>query len=408
MADDDSPIDLGPVTESGGDSVVEETSKSWLQRIGESVMGVVIGFALVIGSCVLLFWNEGRAVKEARSLAEGAGLVVSVAADRVDPANEGKLVHIAGDLTAGGPAVDPEFGIRSAGVRLQRSVEMMQWIEETESETKKELGGSERTRTTYKYSKAWRDHPIDSSRFKERSGHLNPPMTYRTRGSLAPGIKLGAFAVPDGLLGNFGSTRPVSIPEDSVASMRAKFNRPVRAADGTLYVGVESATPAVGDYKIAFAEVPLQAASIVARQAGVGLGPFQAKAGGTVELIAAGRVPAADMFKQAQDANRIITWILRAVGAVLMFIGFALILGPLSVLASVIPILGDVVGAGAGLVGLLLTAAVAPLVIAVAWFFYRPLVSLIVLVVGGALTYGAIWLVRQRRAQKAAAKPAAA
>ena len=77
-------------------SFTETTSTSWFGRLRHSVGGVVIGLVLIVGMVVLLFWNEGRAVTTARSLAEGAGAVVSVGADAVDAANEGKLVHVSG------------------------------------------------------------------------------------------------------------------------------------------------------------------------------------------------------------------------------------------------------------------------------------------------------------------------
>ena len=73
------------------------------------------------------------------------------------------------------------------------------------------------------------------------------------------------------------------------------------------------------------------------------------------------------------------TWILRFGGVLAMFIGFMLILNPLVVVADVVPFIGNILSAGAGIVSLVLTAIVAPVVIAVAWFWYRPLVS-----VGGA------------------------
>ena len=65
-------------------SFTETTSVSWFGRLRNSVGGVVIGLLLIIGMVVLLFWNEGRAVTTARSLAEGAGAVVSVGADAVE------------------------------------------------------------------------------------------------------------------------------------------------------------------------------------------------------------------------------------------------------------------------------------------------------------------------------------
>ena len=393
---------------SDGDSVTEVTQKSWLQRIGSSFGGVVTGFVLIAVSVALLFWNEGRAVTTARSLSEGAGIVRSVSSEKLDTNNDGKLVHVAGNLTPGGPATDPEFGMTSSGVRLVRTVEMYQWIEESESSSKKEVGGSEKTTTTYKYTRAWKDKPVESGKFKEPGGHRNPDMVYQSRITLAPDIKLGVFETPDNLMRGFGTEEPMPAAANHLAAIRRKLDKTVHVVDGKIYVGEKADQPRVGDYRIGFAEVPVQPASIIARQAGTNLEPYRTQAGGTVQLIAAGRVPAADMFQKAQADNSTLTWILRAVGCVLMFVGFSMIMGPLGVLADVLPILGDIVRAGTGLVALLCTVAIAPLVIAIAWLFYRPLLSVGILVVGAGLTYGVIWLAKQRKAAKAAALPKAA
>ncbi len=392
-----------------GDQFSETTQKSWLQRIVQSFAGVIFGFLLIIASCVLLFWNEGRAVKTAQSLTEGAGLVKTVAVATLDPANEGKLVHVVGTLTTAGPATDNEFGMKSSGIRLIRHVEMFQWTEESESETKKNVGGSETTKTTYKYARTWTNKSVDSSKFKERTGHTNPQMTYRDRSALAPQIKLGVFAVPDGLVRGFGTEEALPATDDQAAALAKRINKPVQVADGILYIGKDPAQPTVGDFKIAFTEVRQQPASIVAAQSGSSFIPYRTQAGGSVELISAGQVPAADMFKQAQDDNRMLTWLLRAGGVVAMFLGFGLIMGPIGVLADFLPILGDVVRAGTGLIGLLCTAVIAPVVIAVAWFVYRPFVAVGVLVVGAVIVYGAIRLSRVRAAaRKAAQVPKAA
>jgi hypothetical protein len=113
------------------------------------------------------------------------------------------------------------------------------------------------------------------------------------------------------------------------------------------------------------------------------------------------------MFKAAQRENAVLTWILRAVGAFVMFIGFALVLNPLVVVADVVPFIGSVLGAGAALVSLIATLVVAPVVIAVAWFFYRPLVSVIVLALGFGAAYG-LKRLAIRRKSAAAPQPASA
>ena len=45
----------------------EVTSQSWFQRIGSALMGVLLGIVLFLVSFPVLFINEGRAVKTAKS-----------------------------------------------------------------------------------------------------------------------------------------------------------------------------------------------------------------------------------------------------------------------------------------------------------------------------------------------------
>jgi hypothetical protein len=117
-------------------------------------------------------------------------------------------------------------------------------------------------------------------------------------------------------------------------------------------------------------------------------------------LVRYGAHSAADMFAQAQRENRIMTWLLRLGGVIAMFIGFMMILSPLVVVADVVPLIGNVLQAGAGIVSAILTAIIAPVVIAIAWLWYRPLISVAVLVVGFGIAYG----FKQLASRKAAAR----
>lgn len=382
------------------DQVTEVTSTSWLSRLGQAIVGVFMGLVAILVASVLLFWNEGRAIKTAQGLTEGAGIVRNVAADKVDAANDGRLVHVSGMLSTGGPVADPDFAVRVQGVRLIRHVEMYQWKEETQTETRTKLGGGEERTTTYKYVRDWSDKPIDSTRFKEPRGHTNPVMTYQSREALAAGTRLGAFAVPDSLLRGFGERRALPATEAQANALQIRINKPVAVIDGVLHVGRDPSQPAIGDMKISFFQVPLQTASVVATQSSGGFVPFRTHTGTTVELISPGAVPAAIMFQHAQEENVTMTWILRAVGVFVMFAGFGLILRPLKVVADVIPFLGSIVGAGTGLIALLCTMAIAPIVIAIGWLWYRPLIGIAVLVAGFAATWGLMRLARSRVARK--------
>jgi hypothetical protein len=88
-----------------------------------------------------------------------------------------------------------------------------------------------------------------------------------------------------------------------------------------------------------------------------------------------------------------------------MGIGFALVLSPLSVLASVIPFLGSLVGAGAGPTALVLTLALGPLTIAIAWFAVRPLMAIGGVAAGLIAAFLVSRLRSPRRSGLAAAPP---
>jgi hypothetical protein len=120
-------------------------------------------------------------------------------------------------------------------------------------------------------------------------------------------------------------------------------------------------------------------------------------------MATAGSVPAQDMFKAAERENTLITWLVRLAGTFGVFLGFALVLRPLVVIGDFIPLIGSILGAGAGLISLMLTALVAPLVIAVAWFYYRPLTAILILAVGAAAAIGLKTLASRRASIRAAA-----
>lgn len=398
---DNSPSDAGS---SGGfsDSFTETTSTSWFSRIGQSIMGVLFGIVLVAGSAFLLFWNEGRAVQTARSLTEGQGVVVDADAARVDPGNDGKLVHVAGDLKTTAPLNDAEFGVSAPAARLVRTAEMYQWKEESHTETQKNFGGSEERTTTYTYVQTWSDNRIDSGKFKRPDGHANPQMRYRRFEVTARDATLGAFRPGEAVLAHLAAGSELRVDPAAAGAVRQRAGASAQVADGRIYIGADPAQPRIGDLRISYHTAPTGPVSLIGQQAGTGFAEYQTKAGDRLLMVRAGTLSAADMFKAAQDENRILTWILRLVGVVAMFIGWMLMMRPLVVLADVIPFLGSVMGAGTGLVALLATAVVAPIVIAIAWFWYRPLVSLGVLVVGGAIVYGVKTLAARRTVARAA------
>ncbi len=398
---------LGDVlSTTSSDSFTETTSTSWLQRIINSFVGALVGFILVIASIVGIFWNEGRAVNTARALAEGAGAVVSVDVSKVDPADEGKLVHVMGAASATAPLVDPQFQVKTSGLKLLRAVEMYQWRQDEHTETRNKLGGGQETVTTYTYSRVWSASRADSGAFRQPNGHANPAMAFTRREFVAGDAKLGAFSLPPDLIGQLGDGARFDVDPAVLAAQSGQTPRE-QVVDGAIYVGANPADPRVGDLKISYSLAPNGPVSAIARQAGASLAPYQTKAGGTLYIIDPGELDAAQMFKQAESENAMMTWVIRGVALVAMWIGFALAFSPLSALAAVIPFLGSLVGAGAGLASFVLTLALEPLMVAIAWFTVRPLMSVVIMAIGLALAFAASRLMASRRLALATAPPKA-
>lgn len=371
----------------GGDTFTETSSTSWFERIGNSLKALLIAPIVILIGIVLLGWNEGRAVGTARSLTEGAGVVVSIAAAPVDPANEGKLVHVMAPLAVTGKLRDANFGVAADGLRLVRKVEAFQWKESSHSETRKKLGGGEETITTYSYATDWTDTPVDGASFKQPNGHRNPPVPVASQTFQAQKVQLGDFTLTPAQAGSFG--KPVARPVEpgELAAVKAAAGGGAAQAqilDGRVYFGADPARPKVGDFRISYELVPAGDATVVARQTGKGFTGYATSNGRTIEILHDGQVPAAQVFKEAQQENTILTWILRAVGLVVLFVGFSMLVGPLSVIADIVPFIGSIVGGIGGFFAFGAALFVGSITIAIAWFAVRPLMSIGLIVAGVA------------------------
>ena len=389
------------------DTFTVTTRQGWFSRIASSFVGVLIGFLLVLGMIFLLFWNEGRAVQTAQSLAEGAGAVVDVSSDAVDPANEGRLVHAAGTVATTETLSDPDFGITATGVTLIRRAEMYQWKEESRSETKKNLGGSEETVTTYTYSRGWDDNRQDSSDFKQPGGHQNPEMRWLDRSFALSEATMGAWRLDVQTLSRIGGAEALPLTAADAQKVKDTFGwGDAKIVQSRIYIGQDPNAPQIGDQRISYELVKLGPISVVAQQTGDGFTQYQTQAGDSLFMVDRGSVPAEQMFADAVAENTVVTWILRGVGLLLLAVGFGLTMGPIGVIADVIPFLGSIVRMGTGLVAFLLAIVVGTIVIAIAWFWYRPLLALGILVAGALVSWGLVKLGRSRAPQPAA--PAAA
>lgn len=378
----------------------EVTSTSWFGRIGESIKSFLFGLAMFAGSFYLLFWNEGRAVRTEKSLNEGRGAVVSVAADRVDPANNQKLVHITGKAVTAETLADPDFLIAANAIKLRRNVEMYQWEEKKETSTRKKVGGGEERTTTYSYNKSWDSHPIDSSSFKESEEHLNPKaMAFDSREAQAEHVTVGAFTLTHSLLDKMSDFEPIAITDQHLAALPAELKAKLKLHNNTFYAGADPQAPQIGDTRVTFSAVNPADVSVVSKQTGTSFEPYKASAGMDIEMLKRGVFTAQAMFESALRENTMWTWILRAGGFFMMFLGLVLFFRPISVLGDVIPFVGSMLAFGTGLFAFVIAGVLSVGTVGVAWVVYRPVLGITLLSAALAIL---VWFAMSGRKKAAA------
>jgi uncharacterized protein YjbI with pentapeptide repeats len=362
--------------------------KSWQDNWLLAKIGFYLGLILAVAGLGLLGYSEYSGAKKAQALEQGASNVTSIAADKVDPANEGKLVHVVGPAQTKETLTDAELGVSTSAIRLSRKVEMYQWQEKKESKKK----GND-TITSYTYDRTWSDKPIDSSKFNQQSGHENPPWPFEAKSWQAGDVTLGSFTLAPSLIDK------IKGEERLPATDSGKLPDNVKVHDGQFYKG-DPASPAVGDARIEYKVAKPGTISVVAKQAQNGLVPFQDD-GQTIELVQAGTQSAGAMFETAKTGHAILTWLLRVGAFVLLAFGLYLVGQPNVYRADSIPLVGDILALGGISFGITVGLALALLVSGGILLVYLPLLSA-PLLAGAAVILVASRLIGARQAEKAA------
>ena len=378
-------------------SFTEVTNTSIFGRLGGAFKGIIVGLVMMVISVPLLFWNEGRAVHRAMTLAQGRGAVVeNVASESVDAANEGKLVHMTGTATSQETLEDPKFGIGvDNAIKLHRTVEMFQWEEDVSTKTRKKLGGGEETVKEYSYSKQWSEDQIDSSDFHSQGqstyGSGNPPMPFSSNTRQASKVDFGAFQLSDSQTGRISQFEDLTLSQSDLDKVPDEaFKAKLKLEGNMLYLGENPQSPQIGDVRVWFSSVGDSDISFIYQQSGNSFQPYQFPKG-SIQLFEMGTHSADELFTHAETANKVLTWILRFAGFLLMAFGIGLCLRPLAVMGDIVPFIGGMVGFAIAIVSALVAGGISLIVISIAWLFYRPVLAIILI----AVAIGLFILVRK-------------
>ena len=398
-------------------------------RLSNSVKGIGTGFLLLLAGTVLLWWNEGRAVKTAEMLEEAQGVTVHVEdVSQPDPSLDGKLIHATAFTQTADSLCDVTFGIGAVAVRLERTVQYYQWVEDAKTETRDKIGGGQEEVTTYTYSREWVGSPVNSQEFKDADYRQKNfvVMNLEDECYLAENVTFGAYRLPENLISSISGTVPMEL--DFSKGQLKQWDRDVRMCfeskakaepDSTavpdnvpddtadagyvhvngnvLYFGKNPNEPQIGDMSITFTKVLPGEATVIAQVNGDRLQSYVAENGKTFSALISGAAGLEEMYKSEHRSNKFLTWLLRLAGLLLVTGGLKGIFGILTTLLKVLPLLSDIVGLGVGLVCNVLGLVWSLLIVALSWLFYRPVIAAVLL---AAIIVLIVFLVKKGKDKK--------
>lgn len=334
--------------------------------------GVLSGLLLLIIGIGLLWYNEGRTVKTLNTINEAKKNYTDVSSATVDSKYEGKLIATKGKIDINNVSLltDTKFGINVKAAKLKRVVEMYQWKESCETD--------EDDKTTCTYEQVWEDSLIDSSDFKE-PGHTNPTtMPYASEEYIADNVKLGAYILPEELIKKLSCNRKKDNTE-----LTQEYNKSVEGLNvvDNYITNVKDNNAAIGNIRISYEYLDSETVSVMAVQDGNSFVAFTSKTGKDVYKIMKGNYTGAQILEGMVKSNNNLKWILRIIGILLVIGAFNSMFAFINNIAGLVPILGNIVQGATGLIATLLGLAVSLLVIAIAWFRFRPILSLVLILV---------------------------
>ena len=425
----------------------EKTTTGYGTRVGNSIKGIFTGFILIIGATILLWWNEGRAVKTADMLEDAQGACVEMPnPDKKSAEFEGELVCATAMANTDEVLTDKEFGISENAISLSRKVEYFQWVEHSESKSEDKLGGKQETTTTYTYTREWVSSPVNSDEFKDPAyqGKNYTWTTVEDQDVWAENVTFGAYVLNESLIHSINSTEALelNIDEQQLQAMdktiadtyarikglptsntnvaQAQPAQPAQpaAADSTaladsvktvipdsisqnnkvdleyvhqmgnvLYYGRTANAPEVGDVRITFEKVVPAKVTVVSQVEGNTFKPYTASNKKKFQTLRMGKKSIDEIFEEENESNSMWTWVLRIVGILLVISGFKGLFGFLETILKVVPFLANIFAFGVGIICTIVGLVYSLIVIALAWIFYRPVLGIIILLIAGFLIW---------------------
>jgi hypothetical protein len=346
------------------DNVVEK--KTFGGKMKNSFLSIPLGMLFILLGILLLISNEKSAVRNNKIVAELRKEIVNISSDSVDNKNNNRLIATKGKLVYFPESLsDSKFNVSVNTPILKRVVEVYQWEENSEDDDDK---------TTYTYEKKWSEEIIDSSKFKNSSDHMNPSYKpFESEKYVTESLKVGNFSLDNVYKNQLSANNDyydlsnVTLPEGYVIEGKYITNC------------VDMSNPVIGNIRISYKYGDYSDVSILGRQENNNIVSYTSKQGTSVYKMVSGNKTGTEMIDSIEKTNKILKWVKRLIGISLISMGISAILSILTTLLSYIPILGGIANTGISLVAFLLGLAISLVIIAISWFAFRPVLSIILI-----------------------------
>ena len=364
------------------DNFTERTHNSLLGNLGNSFIGALVGLILFFASFVVLYMNEGRI--DLSTIAKDS---TNINSDTIQTQDNGKLINTYNNIKTDNLIGDSQFILPGKYLALNRNVENYVWVEQTNTKTTNNAGGSSDTETTYNYVKQWTSSIPNSDNFKVKEGHSNKfDMTKNVESMsvLATGTKIGAYNVDLSDI-TLPPLSNLSIDNNVVAeiTLKSKANQKDNGID-YIYIsnnGISTlSNPEIGDQRVFYSYLPNDAKSytLIGQTNGDSISKYNYK---DISLFRLFDSNFDEAINTLHSENQFITWVVRAAGFFMMWIGLMMIVGPLIALSRIIPFFGGFVNGLTGAVALLIALILSVITILISMILHNIIALVILLII---------------------------
>jgi len=361
------------------DQFTEVTTTGYGKRIMNSIGGIIFGVILFFASFVVLFNNEGSV--DYSTIAKTA-IQVDSASVTTDAALTDKLLVTSGTFASDETIGDDMYLNPGQYLSLERKAEMYAWVEETSSKSNTNTGGSETTTTTYDYKKEWTGSPESASDFKYPEGHQNPTLDIKGVTKKVGKATIGAYGVDMQSL-TLPSLSPVVLNAQNTTLKEGA----VLAGDYVFLsknAGSTINAPIVGDVRVSYSALKSGGnATIFGKLNGSSFGTFLTK--DNLRFYQAFTGSKEEAIASLHESFVMWIWIMRLVGFMMMWIGLTTVLGPISVMADFLPMLGGLSRSIIGVITFVIALVLSSVTILISMLLHNVVAIVIaVAVIGGA------------------------